>query len=149
MFNKKTLVTYIFLFLVIVIFVLVSEGSNKTVKTVLAKMNLVPKKENFTELYFTDYSKLPTRSVAGENVNFSFTIHNHEGKEFPYTYSVYFEYPSGNRFPIKTAKVNLLDGEYANISINHKFSETNIYGKMVVKIDELNQSINFLLPNYN
>lgn len=149
MFKTKEIITYLAIICVFLVFVLITEGSSKTVNSVLVKLNLIPITETFTELYFDDYSKLPTKSVAGEAINFNFTIHNLEGRDITYPYTVYFEYPSGQKITIKNAEVAVADGGYGKVNIKYAFQTSNLYGKVYVKLDNLNQKINFILPNYN
>lgn len=149
MINKKETIIYISALVVFVMFVLIADGQSTYVNSVLNRLNLIPKQEKFTELYFDDYSKLPKQSVAGENITFSFTIHNLEGEEVTYPYRVYFEYPSGYKYVIKSGQVTTSNGESQTILVNHKFGVSNLYGKVVVSLDNINQTIHFLLPNYN
>lgn len=149
MFKTKEIITYIAIICVFVLFVLITEGGSKTVNSALRRLNLVPIAETFTELYFDDYSKLPTKSVAGEPIAFSFTIHNLEGKDTTYPYTVYFEYPSGQKITIKNGQVVVPNNGYGKVNIKYNFQTSNLYGKVYVKLNNLNQNINFILPNYN
>jgi len=147
--KTKEIIAYILLICVFVLFVLITEGNSKTVNSVLRKLNLVPITETFTELYFDDYSKLPTKSVAGEAINFSFTIHNLEGENITYPYTVYFEYPSGQKFILKTGQAVVPNGGIGNVNVNYVFKTSNLYGKVYVRLNNLDQKINFILPSYN
>lgn len=149
MFKTKEIIAYILLIGVFVLFVLVAEGNSKAVNSALRKLNLVPITETFTELYFDDYSKLPTKSVVGEAINFSFTVHNLEGKTTTYPYSVYFEYPSGQKVTLKTGQLIIPNGEFGNVNVNYVFKTSNLYGKVYVRLNNLDQKINFILPSYN
>ncbi len=44
------------------------------------------KPESFTELYFSDYSKVPKNLTLGKKYPIQFTISNHEFKNYTYTY---------------------------------------------------------------
>lgn len=147
--KTKEIITYILLILVFILFVLIVEGKSASINSVLKKLNLMPVPETFTELYFEDYSKLPTRSVAGETINFSFVIHNLEGKKVTYPYTVYFEYPSGQKINIKTGQIELNHEGFETVNVKYTFQTSNLYGKVYVRLNNLDQKINFILPNYN
>ena len=149
MINKKETIAYVLGLIVFVLFVLIADGRSSTVNMILSKLNLIPKQEEFTELYFDDYSKLPTQSVAGQDISFSFTIHNLEGKDVTYPYRVYFEYPSGYKYVIKAGQVTASNKESKTILVSHRFGISNLYGKVVVSLDNIDESIHFLLQNYN
>ncbi len=149
MINRKEIITYVSILVVFVLFVLIADGRSSYINSVLNRLNLIPKQEEFTELYFDDYSKLPKQSVAGQDISFSFTIQNHEGRDVTYPYKVYFEYPSGYKYVIKSGLVTTSNRESKTIWVNHRFGMSNLYGKVVVNLENIDQSIHFLLPNYN
>jgi hypothetical protein len=147
--KTKEIITYISIITVFILFVVVVEGKSNSINSLLQKLNLVPVTETFTELYFDDYSKLPTKSIAGDVTNFTFTIHNLEGKYMTYPYTVYFEYPSGQKVTIKSGQVDVPENGYANVNVKYTFQTSNLFGKVYVKLNNLDQKINFILPNYN
>mgnify|MGYP003435165302 FL=1 len=149
MINKIETITYVIGLNVLMVFVLIADSRSSYVNGILGKLNLIPKQEKFTELYFDDYSKLPTKSIAGQEVSFSFTISNFEGEDVTYPYKVYFEYPSGYKSVIKTGQITAYNNESKSILVNHKFGISNLYGKVVVHLENVDQTIHFLLPNYN
>ncbi len=116
---------------------------------VLTNLNLVPKKETFTELYFEDFDTFPKASVADKSFNFTFTIHNLEGTEMTYPYRVYFLYPNGTEVTIKQDTVRILNNARRSVNVTYTFQSSGLKGKVVVELSNLNQHIDFLLPNDN
>jgi hypothetical protein len=110
---------------------------------------LLPQPEQFTELYFNNYLSLPKTSVAGKPFTFSFTIHNIENATTVYPYAVYFKYPDGARTTLRTGSVTLANDATTTIPITYTFQTSDLHGEVVVALTELNQTIDFILPNTN
>src|ERR1022692_4510520 len=68
------------------IFLNVNGGS---VYNELVALDLLPKPENTTELYFDNSANLPTVTANGKAIDFTFIIHNLESTDYQYTYSVF------------------------------------------------------------
>jgi hypothetical protein len=66
-----------------------------------------------------------------------------------YPYQVYFENPSGQKVVFKQGSVTLKNNAMESISVTYRFSSLTLTGKVIVVLQNLNQQIDFLLPNYN
>jgi hypothetical protein len=113
------------------------------------RWDLLPKSETFTELYFDDAESLPTKTLKDLTVTFSFTIHNLEGQPMDYPYIVYFLKPNGDRITLASGTTELTQDEARSISVEHTFLASDRKGKVVVELVNLNQSIDFIVPNTN
>jgi hypothetical protein len=111
--------------------------------------DLIPRNEAFTELYFNSYDNLPKETVAGEKTPILFTIHNLENSNMSYPYVVYFIDAHGTKTIYTQGSVDLKNGEYKTISVPVYFARSNETGSVVVLLTQLNQQIDFLLPDNN
>ncbi len=146
--DKKTLRISIYLALVCLFIggIYLFSVHNPKVDKVLNTLNVVPKPETYTELYFEDYESLPRASVSGQNLSFNFVIHNLEGEEVTYRYKVYFAYSAGDEVTFKEGKVTVPKGSYESVNISHTFFNSDLKGKVVVELVDFNQHIDLLLP---
>ncbi len=115
----------------------------------LNALKLIPIPERFTELYFENSSSLPRKTVAGQPISFSFTIHNVEGTTTTYPYSVYFKYPNGAQISFANSNVILAADASTSIKVTYIFPTSNLAGIVVVNLTQLNQQIDFLLSGTN
>lgn len=104
------------------------------------------KSEAYTELYFVNYTSLPTKINSDGSLSFSFTIRNMEGESTAYPYIVYFEDQSGRKFALSSGEVTLPDGGYRTIEVKHIFADSKQTGKIVIQLTSLMQQINFYIP---
>lgn len=114
----------------------------------LDSMMLVPRDEPYTALYFEYYDDLPRTAVAGEMINFTFSIKNSEGYDKEYKYSTYIL--AGNsqeRILVADGAVTVKDGEEASISGSYIFKETHGQAALFVEIPESGKKIHFILRN--
>lgn len=145
---KKLRIFILAVFLVVLLFVFLWT-QQQFVWAQIKNFNLVPIPERFTELYFNDYSSLPRKTVAKEFISFSFIIHNLEGATTTYPYSVYFQYPDGYKVVFAADAITLADGQYQTIIASHTWLASDLQGKVVAELNNLNQHIDFILPNNN
>jgi hypothetical protein len=122
---------------------------NAPVSQALSAWNFTPKKETYTELYFNNPENLPKSIVTGEKMRFSFTIHNVEGTQVTYPYTINFVESNGHTVPISKKTITLADGASQVIAVSVSTISSNEKGHMVVTLTNLNQSIDFILPNNN
>src|SRR5947207_7160889 len=54
----------------------------------LVALDLIPKPETLTELYFKDNTDLPKSATSNQIISFTFVIHNLEATDYQYTYDV-------------------------------------------------------------
>lgn len=112
-------------------------------------LKIVPENQPLTELYFTDYAKLPTATVAGQPISFSFTVDNLEGVTTTYPYTVYFEDRNGDQTEMVKSSVTVANNATTSVSVPYTFNTSNLNGSVVVDLTQLDQKIDFLLPNTN
>jgi hypothetical protein len=141
-------------FLIITLLVLVVAGIfiyvNRTeLYTEMNRLDLVPKPEALTELYFNDYAELPKTTVANQPISFSFTIHNLEGATTTYPYTVSFVYPDGTNNVFASSSVAIPNNGSDSVTIDYVFPQSNLTGSVVVNLTNLNQQIDFIVPNTN
>lgn len=112
-------------------------------------LKLVPQPEPFTELYFDNVPGLPKATVAKQPISFSFTIHNVEYKPVVYPYNAYFETPDGTELIFASNSVSLASNDSTTITASFTPLASNETGEVVVNLTNLNQQIDFLLPDTN
>jgi hypothetical protein len=90
-------------------------------------------KENFTELYFEDYSSLPRDVSLNETYSFSFVVRNLENKDMNYEYKIVkaiFRNKSEDVTSLKKKTFKLQDKESRTfnetITIKEKFDKAKI-----------------------
>jgi len=110
----------------------------------LVSLNLIPQPERYTELYFENASALPSSTVAGQPISFSFVIHNVEYATTTYPYEAYFQDAEGNTTVLAENTVVLPDNGSTVITVSYLFNTTNEAGRVVVDLTSLNQQIDFL-----
>src|SRR5215469_836725 len=54
----------------------------------LAILDLIPKPEKLTELYFNDPMHLPSSATSNQEISFTFVIHDVETIDYQYVYEV-------------------------------------------------------------
>jgi hypothetical protein len=116
----------------------------------LSNAKLIRTPAQYTELYFDNAASLPTSTLAGRPIAFSFTIHNVEGAPTVYPYVVYFAYPNGTQLVLAQGTISLPSDASTTVPVAYTFHTSNARGKIVVDLSSLNnQHIDFLLPNTN
>ena len=127
----------------LVVGVLVFFNLNKaSVYNELANLDLVPKPEKMTELYFDDSANLPSAATRNQAVSFTFVIHNLETTDYQYVYSVYVS-ANGTRHIIDSGNVLVKNEQY--YIKTEKFNLPNAPGsqKVVVELTNKQQLIDF------
>jgi len=106
---------------------------------------LTPKPERFTELFFNDHLQLPKRIVEEQVNEFSFTIHNLEGKNINYSVEVIaINEASPSSLAIFSDSVVVSDLESKSVPIRYAISAgLGEKIKVQVTLKNLNQSIHF------
>src|SRR4051812_15712606 len=54
----------------------------------LVTLDLLPKPEKMTELYFSNNAQLPSSAISNQVISFAFVIHNLETTDYQYAYDV-------------------------------------------------------------
>ncbi len=125
----------------VLVVALIGYAYRAPIKAQLDAWKLLPRNEQFTELYFNDPASLPSEVTKGTKIDFSFTIHNLEGTDKDYTYSVYFTDAAGAVTSIdKNTHYIANDG---NEIIQETYTYSGTAGRITVELPELNQSLHF------
>lgn len=109
--------------------------------------NLIPKIEKFTELFFQKYPVVLSKDVVrGGVVDFSFTVHNFEGRDMEYKYYVYYNADSGVKTLIDKNTLSIKDGDAMTVMNYYAFKSDNDTGNITVSLPDSKQEITFYLP---
>lgn len=108
----------------------------------LAALDLIPKPEKLTELYFNDNANLPGSATSNQVISFAFVIHNLETTDYLYDYEVSVIF-NGTRHIVDSGKVVVKNNQY--YVKNEKFNLMNSAGRqeVVVELTNKQQSIDF------
>ncbi len=108
----------------------------------LATLDLIPKPEKLTELYFNDNAKLPNSATGNQVISFAFVIHNLETTDYRYAYVVSVN-ANGTRHIVDSGNVLVKNNQY--YVKNEMFNLLNSPGsqEVVVELTNKQQSIDF------
>lgn len=108
----------------------------------LATLDLIPKPEKLTELYFNDSANLPTSATSNQAISFAFVIHNLETTDYKYTYEVSVN-ANGIRHIVDSGTVLVKNNQY--YAKQEKFDLLNSPASQEVFVELTNnqQSIDF------
>jgi len=109
-------------------------------------LDLIPKPEKMTELYFNDSANLPGSATSNQVISFAFVIHNLETTDYQYVYEVSMNVNS-IRHIVDSGKILVKNNQY--YVKNEKFNLMNSSGRqeVVVELINLHQSIDFWIGN--
>lgn len=110
----------------------------------LVALDLLPKPEAFTELYFKDSAHLPTSATRGQVVSFTFVIHNLETADYQYTYEVFVN-TNGTKNVIASGYAFVKDSQYYIKPEKFRFLNSQGRQEVVVELINKRQSIDFWL----
>src|SRR5437879_2595007 len=77
----------------------------------LVTLDLIPKPEKLTELYFNDNAKLPSSVTSNQVISFAFVIHNLETTDYQYAYDVSVN-ANGTRQIVDSGSVLVKNNQY-------------------------------------
>jgi hypothetical protein len=108
----------------------------------LFTLDLIPRTESFTELYFNQNATLPDTATANQEIHFAFVIHNLETTDMQYVYAVSV---------IAHGKRYIVDHGNVVVKINHYYVKNeqmrliNSPGRqdVIVELTNKRQSIDF------
>src|SRR5438128_1693021 len=108
----------------------------------LVTLDLIPKPEKLTELYFNDNVNLPSSETSNQVISFAFVIHNLETADYLYVYEVSVNV-NGTRHIVDSGNVLVKNNQY--YAKNEKFKLMNSSGRqeVVVELTNIQQSIDF------
>src|SRR6266849_8206713 len=109
-------------------------------------LDLIPKPEKMTELYFNDSANLPGSATSNQVISFAFVIHNLETTDYQYVYEVSMNVNSIKHI-VDSGKILVKNNQY--YVKNEKFNLMNSSGRqeVVVELINLHQSIDFWIGN--
>ena len=108
----------------------------------LVTLDLIPKPEKLTELYFNDNAHLPSSATNNQVISFTFVIHNLEAADYRYAYDVSVN-ANGTRQIVDSGNVLVKNNQYY---VKHEqFNLMNAAGRqeVVVELTNKRQSIDF------
>lgn len=127
----------------IVVGMLVFYNSNKVfIHNELVALDLLPKPETFTELYFNDSEKLPTSATRDHVISFAFVIHNREATNYQYAYTVAVN-ADGVRHIVDSGNVLVRNNQYYVKNEKIKLMNSSGRQEVVVELTTKRQSIDF------
>lgn len=108
----------------------------------LVTLDLVPKPEKLTELYFSNNASLPDTATRNQTISFAFVIHNLETTDYQYVYSVSVN-ANGMSHIVDSGNVLVKNNQYYVKS--ERFNLMNAPGRqeVVVELTNKQQSIDF------
>lgn len=113
----------------------------------LAALDLIPKPEKLTELYFDNNTALPGSVPSNHVISFTFVIHDLETTDYRYDYNVSVIAANGSRHSIDSGIVPVKDNQ--SYTKSERFTLTNTAGRqnVVVELTNKRQSIDFWIRN--
>lgn len=119
------------------------EINQEFVHNELIALDLIPKPETMTELYFASNANLPSTVTDNQTISFSFVIHNLEMSTYQYAYSISVDDTNGTKRIVDSGYVLVKNDQY--YVKNEKFNLTKALGRqeVVVELTNKQQSIDF------
>lgn len=137
------LISFLMIGVILVAGMTIFYNFNRTsIDNALATLDLIPKPEKLTELFFQDSANLPGSATSNQEIRFAFVIHNLESTDYQYVYEVSVNL-NGSRHAIDGGKVLVKNNQY--YVKNEKFNPMDSAGRqeVVVELIYLHQSIDF------
>jgi hypothetical protein len=108
----------------------------------LVNLDLIPKPEKLTELYFNNNANLPGSATSNQVISFAFVIHNLEMTDYQYFYDVSVN-ANGTRHIVDSGNVLVKNNQY--YVKDEKFKLMNSPGsqEVVVELTNKQQSMDF------
>ena len=117
-----------------------------SIQNALVALDLIPKTEKMTELYFNDPAHLPSSAKSNQAISFAFVIHNLEMADHRYVYEVSVNV-NGARHIVDSGQVLVKNNQY--YVKNEKINLMNSSGPQEVMLEliDLHQLIDFWIVN--
>jgi hypothetical protein len=131
--SRYQLIIIITLALVASILSLTLFYNNSSENSPFGNLLINPIKESFTEIYFTDYLKLPRTIEEGKKFEFSFVIVNSENRDINYNYIVRIVSP-GLKQLIKSDIIKVDNGQSGKINVSFLPKESINNGTINVEL---------------
>jgi hypothetical protein len=115
--------------------------------SLLKKAKIVPMREGYTELYFTEYPKFSQQPEKGEEIEFEYSLHNHTGRNelVRYEVEVYSKTIGGEKRILNQRSVIVPENERRLIKESLLFEEAMASSTVWVMLIDQNQAIHFSL----
>jgi hypothetical protein len=127
----------------LVVGMLIFFNLNRTaVNNELATLDLIPKPEKLTELFFNNNANLPDSTTGSKPISFAFVIHNLETTDYRYAYVVSVN-ANGTRYIIDSGNVLVKDNQYYVKNEQFKLLGSPGIQEVVVELTNKQQSIDF------
>jgi len=125
-----------------VVVIILMNFNSAVIYNELVALDLLPKPEKVTELYFGDSAHLPASATGSQVISFTFVIHNLETTDYSYAYDVVV---------IANGKRHVVDGGNVFVKNNQSFvkkeeilpENSPVRQDVVVELVNLRQSIDF------
>jgi hypothetical protein len=128
---------------IVVAGVLIFYNANKvSIHDELITLDLLPKPEKLTELYFNDSANLPASAKSNQAISFTFVIHNLETTNYQYVYEVSVNANGANHI-VDSESVLVKDNQYYIKRESFKLINVSGSQKIVVNLINKHQSIDF------
>lgn len=108
----------------------------------LVTLDLIPKPEKLTELYFNNNVNLPGSVTNNQVINFAFVIHNLETTDYQYVYDVSVN-ANGKRHIVDSGNVLVKNNQYYVKNENFHLMTSFARQEVVVELTNKHQSIDF------
>jgi hypothetical protein len=108
----------------------------------LSTLDLIPKPEKLTELYFNNNANLPSSVTSNQVISFAFVIHNLETTDYQYTYNVFVN-NNGTRHIVDSGNVLVKNNQYYVKSEKFHLLSSPGRQEVVVELTNKQQSIDF------
>lgn len=108
----------------------------------LIALDLLPRPEKLTELYFNNSANLPDSVPANQVMSFSFVIHNLETTDYRYVYEVSVNANSTKQI-VDSGTVLVKNNQYFVKNEQLKLMDSRGRQEIVVALTNLRQSIDF------
>lgn len=144
--HKKSVIT---IFLIGIIFCTILTFLHSSFRDVTEKvypelyaLNIIPKPETFTELYFEDHENLPIEVLPQQSYVFSFTIHNVEYRNMTYPYQTYL-LTNNKKTLLQEGNVSLGQNQRKTIQVQISSESAFPKSQIIVDLPKKKQSIDF------
>lgn len=144
---KKIKEKYFWMFFLIIFAFLYFIFTSSVSISLLKKAKIVPMQEGYTELYFTEYPKFVEQPKDGEEIAFTYFLHNQTGRNelVRYEVEVYTKTIDGEKKIFNTRSVIVPENERRLIKESLIFEEAMASSTVWVMLIDQNQAIHFSL----
>ena len=137
------LISFLMIGVILVTGMIIFYNFNRTsIDNALATLDLIPKPEKLTELFFQDSANLPGSATSNQKIRFAFVIHNLETTDYQYVYEVSVNL-NGSRHVIDGGKVLVKNTQYYVKNEIFDFMSSPGRQEVVVELTNMHQSIDF------